>query len=322
MRFSVTRNGRELRFSETLPPDLLPYKVFPITYCASGEWGAIIFQIMIAPEFCIWYSNYLIKASSSFLILSDIETTELHIATKNKLCFDTRGLGLNQLNEGQFNLSYLSEVATTGYFDPGEYESFDISYHPGYLQRFVPHFYELHYFLEQVQQKVSCHLYHTHPYATAAMMQAIRGLLQYNYNKGLSTIYLECKALELLTLAIGKMEQDKAKQQLVNPEEISLFETIKKWLCENVDYSDSLASLASMFYINEYKLKKGFKQHFDTTVFDYLLQLRMERAKKMLEETNLSITEIGYRAGYSQGPHFSDAFRKYFGFSPNFLRKK
>jgi YesN/AraC family two-component response regulator len=48
----------------------------------------------------------------------------------------------------------------------------------------------------------------------------------------------------------------------------------------------------------------------------------MERAKQMLEEGKLSITEISLKTGYNNLTHFSRAFKKYHGNNPNHYRKE
>jgi AraC family transcriptional activator of pyochelin receptor len=99
-------------------------------------------------------------------------------------------------------------------------------------------------------------------------------------------------------------------------------ETVRSWLVANVGNPGSLRTIAQQFAINEYRLKRDFKQVYGTTVFEYLGTIRMEMAKKMLLETSMPISEIAYLAGYSSGAHFADAFRRHFNYSPIYLRKK
>ena len=68
--------------------------------------------------------------------------------------------------------------------------------------------------------------------------------------------------------------------------------------------------------INEFKLKRGFKEVFGQTVFGYLNDERMDLAKSDLLEKQKSITEIAFELGFSSVQHFSNAFKKKFGVSP------
>jgi AraC family transcriptional regulator len=68
--------------------------------------------------------------------------------------------------------------------------------------------------------------------------------------------------------------------------------------------------------INECYLKKGFKEMFGTTIFDFYQGQRMEHAKYLLYEKGLSVTEVSVMLGYSSISHFSTAFKKHTGLKP------
>lgn len=68
--------------------------------------------------------------------------------------------------------------------------------------------------------------------------------------------------------------------------------------------------------INEYDLKKGFKEQFGRTVFGYLGEQRMSLAYELLKTKTQTIGEISSVVGYKNPQHFSSAFKKRFGLSP------
>ncbi len=73
--------------------------------------------------------------------------------------------------------------------------------------------------------------------------------------------------------------------------------------------------------LNDFKLKKAYKQLYGTTLYGDFHHARMERAKKLLEETSQSIVAIADLAGYKNVSSFSVAFKKYFGSTPGEFRK-
>jgi AraC-like DNA-binding protein len=73
--------------------------------------------------------------------------------------------------------------------------------------------------------------------------------------------------------------------------------------------------------LNEYKLKRGFRELFGTTVFAYLSEQRLALAKRMLLDTDKTAAEIAFELGYATPQHFSAAFKKRFGVSPKSMRK-
>ncbi|KZE34944.1 GlxA family transcriptional regulator [Crenobacter luteus] len=64
------------------------------------------------------------------------------------------------------------------------------------------------------------------------------------------------------------------------------------------------------------QLERLFKQYLDTAPSRYYLQLRLEKARGLLQRTNKSVAQIGLCCGFSSGPHFSTVYRAHFGIAP------
>ncbi|HJY11450.1 MAG TPA: AraC family transcriptional regulator, partial [Flavobacterium sp.] len=71
---------------------------------------------------------------------------------------------------------------------------------------------------------------------------------------------------------------------------------------------------------NETKIRKEFKIHYQKTIIDYISELRMLKAKKMIVNKDLMIKEIAIDCGYEYVQNFTRAFKKKFGVSPEKLR--
>jgi AraC-like DNA-binding protein len=84
----------------------------------------------------------------------------------------------------------------------------------------------------------------------------------------------------------------------------------------------SLHNLALMVGTNECKLKNGFKALFGTTVFRYLFDFRMKLACQYMLDTGLSIQDIALAVGYEHQSHFSTAFKRMYGISPQEYRNR
>jgi AraC-like DNA-binding protein len=89
----------------------------------------------------------------------------------------------------------------------------------------------------------------------------------------------------------------------------------------NFDQPASIAALSRKAGINSMKLKTGFKQLFNTTVFGYLHTIRMQEAKRLLTEENMQVNEVADRIGYKYPHHFTAAFKRKFNITPSQLRK-
>ena len=92
-------------------------------------------------------------------------------------------------------------------------------------------------------------------------------------------------------------------------------------LTENFQNPPTIRELAVAVGTNECTLKKVFKQMFSMTVFDYLNDIRMNKAARYLSENTLSITEIATELGFSSQSHFCTAFRKKYGVTPKKYRE-
>lgn len=83
----------------------------------------------------------------------------------------------------------------------------------------------------------------------------------------------------------------------------------------------TLYDLAKHFHLSEKYISRYFKEHFYLTFSDYVNHLRLTYAKKLLETTELSITEIALRSGFSNVSYFIRTFKSCYGNPPLKYRK-
>jgi len=78
--------------------------------------------------------------------------------------------------------------------------------------------------------------------------------------------------------------------------------------------------LADKAGINEFKLKIGFRELFQTSPYQYRLRLCLERAKELLENTDDTIDQIACKVGFDTYSGFSTAFKKAYNIPPTTYR--
>ena len=78
--------------------------------------------------------------------------------------------------------------------------------------------------------------------------------------------------------------------------------------------------LADKAGINEFKLKLGFRELFQTSPYKYRLSLCLEKAKELLEQTDDTIDQIANQCGFDTYNGFSTAFKKAFKIAPTMYR--
>ena len=79
--------------------------------------------------------------------------------------------------------------------------------------------------------------------------------------------------------------------------------------------------LAAYVDLSGRQLQRLFKRYMSCTPSTYYLQLRLQRARELLRQTSMSLTEITTMTGFVSTSHFSKSYRKYFGYSPSNERR-
>ncbi|MBP6663359.1 MAG: helix-turn-helix transcriptional regulator, partial [Paludibacter sp.] len=91
---------------------------------------------------------------------------------------------------------------------------------------------------------------------------------------------------------------------------------------DNIDNADfSVENLADYLNISRIQLYRKIKAMFDVNVSDYINNIRLEQARSMLQNSELTISEVAYKNGFSSPNYFSTVFKNKFGLSPNAFRK-
>ncbi|WP_292871013.1 AraC family transcriptional regulator, partial [Nostoc sp. LPT] len=193
------------------------------------------------------------------------------------------------------------------------------------LSSFQSSFDQLPALLKQLKENPMKQRFHQPLGVTTPTMQLLlRQILQCPFQETLRQMYLEAKVLELLVLQIaqwGENNQVLQRSLFFRPDEIERLHHAKAILNQTLPHPPSLLDLANQVGLNDFKLKRGFREVFGTTVLGYVLSLRLEQAKQLLINTNLTIAEIAYQVGYESSSHFGYLFKRQLGMTPRNYRK-
>ncbi|RPD42619.1 AraC family transcriptional regulator [Chitinophaga barathri] len=100
------------------------------------------------------------------------------------------------------------------------------------------------------------------------------------------------------------------------------YKKVKDYISENIDKKLSIQILANRFGIQPTQLRRGYKKIFHHHLADYIRELRLERARKLLEKTELPVHEIAWEVGYESAAGFSRVFSNYYKLSPKDFRRE
>jgi AraC family transcriptional regulator, L-arginine-responsive activator len=90
----------------------------------------------------------------------------------------------------------------------------------------------------------------------------------------------------------------------------------------NIEEPLSTDEIAQLAGISRRQLERLFKQYLGSLPSRYYLELRLQRARQLLRDTNHSIVQVGLMCGFSSGSHFSTAFGALFGNTPREERQR
>ena len=156
-------------------------------------------------------------------------------------------------------------------------------------------------------------------YLDLHMQRTLFDLLNSPLQGSLQKLLIEAKVLELLARQLQQFASP--GQPKPGSREKDIFFAIRDYLDQTFDKDHSLEALSRQFGINQFKLKKGFREVFQTSVFGYLFDKRMDHARHLLLDHNLQVCEVSRRVGYKNPNHFSTAFKTKYGLNPTGLRK-
>lgn len=97
------------------------------------------------------------------------------------------------------------------------------------------------------------------------------------------------------------------------PSEITF---ICNYINENYSEKITLNAIADSVGFSKYYISRLFKQHMGVTIIDYLIKVRLDKAKELLGKGDYSIKQISFMIGYSDPNYFTWSFKKYLGVSP------
>ncbi len=133
-------------------------------------------------------------------------------------------------------------------------------------------------------------------------------------SKNLSSSSIEeSKALCLKCLIIIAEHKSSSKS-------LTIINQIKKYIRENLNSEISLNSVAGEFLLNPSYLSQLFKKHYEGGFLTFIIDLKMDKAKRLLKDKNLKISEISEIVGYTDVKYFSKLFKTKVGKRPSEYR--
>jgi len=133
----------------------------------------------------------------------------------------------------------------------------------------------------------------------------------------LNDLYIKGKTYEVLSLYFKQNNEDaQGCPFLENEDNVEKIKNAKQIIINNMAEPPSMQELADEIGLSLSKLKEGFKHIYGESVFNFLLDYKLEFARKQLLSKKYNVSEISLQVGYSTSSHFISAFKKKYGTTP------
>ncbi len=124
--------------------------------------------------------------------------------------------------------------------------------------------------------------------------------------------------LKTLMLEVAEIFYNRVRKQLKN-DNLNVYE-IKEYIENNYHKDIRISTFTGKYFLSREYLMKLFKNEFGCGIYEYVLKVRMEKAKELVADPNFKVQSISRLLGYADSNYFSKAFKNYFGISPSDYR--
>jgi AraC-like DNA-binding protein len=295
-------NGHSGIIHELTTPDGIYIRYFNVT---SSEPGKVIF-----------------KHTRPFIQLS------YTISGHKRYLVNDGGYQLASFKNQEYNYLYLTAEQIQLKWEPGEkIEIFELSISPELMLPFLPKEHPLLARLHRsMKEDESVIMSDSNLFLKARSRSILYEMLHCPLEGRYKELYIKSKIGELLAVELDAYGQQLSVNKSDVPKipklkriDIERMHQVKDIVLSNLQKPCSLIDLAHQVGTNDTYLKRHFKEVFGTTVYGFLQETKMDMAKKMLLEGH-NVSETAFLMGYKHAGHFTRAFKKYFGFSPNQMR--
>lgn len=156
-------------------------------------------------------------------------------------------------------------------------------------------------------------------YYSLEIAKLITELTECELDAFMKAVYQEGKSFEIISQQFKQYIDDHKnpdRRRILRQVTIKSIEDAVEIIQEEIESMESIASLAKRVGLNQNTLQNGFKHLYKTSVNEYIRNYRIDKAKELLENSDLNITQITYKIGINSRSYFSKLFKEKYGILP------
>jgi YesN/AraC family two-component response regulator len=146
--------------------------------------------------------------------------------------------------------------------------------------------------------------------------------VQYQYNDGIIEKIKSCHSIYMLKSVVEDYLKSLIIFQQKKLDEVThqAIDKVKAYIGQHYTENISLEQIADQMHFNPNYMGHLFKQKYGIGFKEYIISMRINKAKQLLSKTNLKVYEVAEKSGYCDVPYFIKIFKKETGISPNKFR--
>ena len=151
----------------------------------------------------------------------------------------------------------------------------------------------------------------------SSVQKIVDEILSESVDEAFKLFFLRVKTEELICRLLMELEKrDEKRLYDLNSRDINTLYKVKEEIIKHLEIPPVINTLADYAGMSPTKLKRLFKQIFGNSIFSYYQEFRMKEAAILLKNEKLSVSDVGYRLGFTNLSHFSKVFKEHMGLNP------
>lgn len=153
---------------------------------------------------------------------------------------------------------------------------------------------------------------------------SIRELMEELYREELDKQFgyklaMKGKIYELITYLLRNYVAENLtdRENLKRTQSLTRLNTVLQYVQDNYTESITIAQLADLIHLSEYRFCHLFKESVGKSPLNYINEVRLKNAHRLLETREMTISEVATTVGFQDYNNFGRLFRKYYGYAPS-----
>ena len=152
------------------------------------------------------------------------------------------------------------------------------------------------------------------------LAEIIHAILHCRYAEPFRAFYFDSRVKDLLFSILAQLVHEEPGERKITSKDLDAVYLAEQLITADISKHMSIPELSKKVLLNEFRLKAAFKKVYGVGPYEYLIKLRMAKAKELLKEGK-SVKEVAALTGYRPSD-FTVAFTHHFGITPGTLKKR